>query len=458
MKKILTLLLLIVFVSFATEAQNLKRKGLLGIALAPVTDSTALRLKLKDTRGILVMNTIPNTTATALGLQSDDVILSINGKSVGQVPEVVAMAGKLREGEDIKVEIIRAGKPKILSGKVIGRPTEKDATADVIYDEVAFGGGYMRAIIKKPKGIDHPPVIYFLQGYPCSTVDFIEQNVIKMLIDDMVKGGFCVFRMEKPGVGDSNNSRDCASMGYNEELAAFDAGYQKLLSLGYVDTSNIFLFGHSLGGLTAPLLAQKYQPKGVAVYGTVLKPWAEYLLDVSRKQATLVGTDYREIAQYMRIMHPVIYKYLVEKKTPAELATDTAYARAMVDFWDYNNKGEILQRHYTFWQEVQDLELVAAWAKTKSYVLAMHGETDIAAVDNEAAEDITAIVNAAHPGKATYKLVPETDHLLVKTGSIKQYVAVSKMPGYKQIELQNFNHQAVSEITAWMKDKIGKKL
>jgi len=43
-----------------------------------------------------------------------------------------------------------------------------------------------------------------------------------------------------------------------------------------VDQDNVFIVGHSMGGVFAPILAAEFPVKGIAVYGTVVKTWTEY--------------------------------------------------------------------------------------------------------------------------------------------------------------------------------------
>ena len=88
---------------------------------------------------------------------------------------------------------------------------------------------------KKPKA--H---IYFLQGLPCYSLDNMQPlDKTKQAIDKMVELGYAVYFMEKGDMGDNQNCPPCLTMGFNEELAMYDAGYQNLLNLSSVNKDKI---------------------------------------------------------------------------------------------------------------------------------------------------------------------------------------------------------------------------
>jgi uncharacterized protein len=114
--------------------------------------------------------------------------------------------------------------------------------------------GYIRTIVNKPEGEGPFPAVFYLQGYTCASIDNLAPtSTLKQLIEGLVEKGYAVFRMEKPGVGDSYNLPDCMHIDYETEINAFKKGLENLQEISFVDKSNIFLFGHSLGGNCSPL-------------------------------------------------------------------------------------------------------------------------------------------------------------------------------------------------------------
>jgi pimeloyl-ACP methyl ester carboxylesterase len=80
--------------------------------------------------------------------------------------------------------------------------------------------------------------------------------------------GFVTYRVEKPGMGDSEGP-PCAETGYLQELNGYRAGLADLRANPAVDPERIFLVGSSLGGFFAPIIANEIPVAGIVTYGTI---------------------------------------------------------------------------------------------------------------------------------------------------------------------------------------------
>jgi len=216
------------------------------------------------------------------------------------------------------------------------------------------------------------------------------------------------------------------------------------------------LFGHSLGANTAPLIAAEEKVKGIISYGVAGKPWLEYLIDLSREQRTLVGGDYIKTDERMRIALPLLYELLVLKKTPAELEKNPAFKAYLENSFGYDGNNHLFGRHYTFLQELQDMPMVKAWRDADAYTLTIYGEADLQALCPEGAQFITNIVNSYHPGKGTYKFLPQTDHGFAKVGTKQEYQRLMESGAYEKIGETNFNPEIVEIVDTWIKNKLRK--
>lgn len=445
--------LLLLTATFA-HSQNLHRRGWLGVHFENLPTEEVQNLKLSQIGAVKVLQVIEGSSADAVGIRINDIIVECNGKAITQIGDLSAVASEFKAGGKLEVKVIRNGNRKTLHGKVLARPFEKAVNGEVIYGELPYMQGYIRTIVNKPEGNGPFPAVFYLQGYTCSSIDNLSPaSTVKQLIEALVGKGYAVFRMEKPGVGDSYNLPDCRQIDYETELNAFKYGLEHLQAMSFIDTAGIFLFGHSLGGIAAPLMATGNQPKGIIVYGTVLKPWAEYLMDIYREQRQLWGMDFLRIENEARLMFPLLNDYLVRKISPAELAEKNPdYASMLTSSLGFNEEGNILDRHYTFWQQLQDKNLTEAWKKAGTYTFAIYGEADIAAINEKGHKTIAAIVNAYHPGKGRFLLLPKTDHGLLLTGSMDENLKLT------DAERSNkpFNTQIVEIIDEWMQEKMGK--
>ena len=92
-----------------------------------------------------------------------------------------------------------------------------------------------------------------------------------------------------------------------------------LAAAALVDPGRIFLFGHSMGGVMAPLLAAEEPVRGVAVYGTVFRTWFEYLVENVRRQSRLSGADFAAVEKAVRDETRFLAGLCLEGKAPAEI-------------------------------------------------------------------------------------------------------------------------------------------
>jgi uncharacterized protein len=450
MKNTTLILGLLLFASTFAHAQNLQRKGWLGVQFENLAAEDVKKLKLSQNGAVKVVQVIENSSASSAGVLENDVIVECNGTLITQISDLSTVASGFVEKENLEVKVLRNGKIKTLKGQVLARPIEQALNGEVIYGEMSFRQGLIRTIVNKPEGDGPFPVVFYLQGYTCSSIDNMSPSYsVKQLIEALVEKGYSVFRMEKPGVGDSYNLPDCRQIDYETELSAFNSGLAHLQTLNFIDKSNIFLFGHSLGGIVAPLMATENQPKGIIVYGTVLKPWAEYLMDIYREQRELWGMDFVKIENEARIMFPLLNDFLVHKTPPAELAENNPeYAEMLSSSLGLNEEGQILDRHYTFWQQLQDKNLTEAWKNAGTNTFAIYGEADIAAINYKSHKTIAAIVNSYHPGKGKFLLLPNTDHGLYLTGNMEENLQLTD----SERRSKPFNSQIVDIIDEWMQE------
>ena len=66
------------FVVLNTKAQHLRHKGSLGIEYTEASDSLLNAWKIVESRGILVKTVTPGYTAASLGIQPNDILVSVN--------------------------------------------------------------------------------------------------------------------------------------------------------------------------------------------------------------------------------------------------------------------------------------------------------------------------------------------------------------------------------------------
>lgn len=454
MKKLFPLLLLLL--SPGLEAQTLKRQGFLGVKTIPLTDSIARVHNVPVQKGLLVLEVLPNSTAQNLKLQPNDVLTEVNQQPVHSVPQLLDVLQPLRENDPVRLELQRRKKKISLKGKMAGRPLEQpDAQVDVIYGQVQFQDGWLRTIVTKPKGEGKFPAILFIPGYNCSSIDNFNLGAYGKLIRGWNERGYAVLRVEKSGLGDNQNTPPCQEVDMFTEIETFETGYRYLKTLPFADTTNLFLFGHSMGGVIAPVIAEKYRPKGVMVYGTVFRPWFEFELDLVRKQNIMTGGDYVENEELTRNMQTLFYEFFVLQKSPEQIAQNPKWTALAAKELDYRpGSSQMWGRHYKFWQQLDRLNMARSWRNTTAHVLAIWGSADWIAFEEEEHTVIADLINKYHPGKGTYLKLENTNHGFIKMPSMLEGIKLSS-PAYNE---KNFNYDFISETDTWMKDKLNKPI
>jgi Do/DeqQ family serine protease len=103
----------------------------LGIQMVEVTPELKQQLKeqggvdLKSDWGVVIMKVMPNSPADLAGIQSGDVIQSINGQEIKTPSEVQAIVEKTSIGSELPLEVSRDDRPVKISIKVGTLPTQK---------------------------------------------------------------------------------------------------------------------------------------------------------------------------------------------------------------------------------------------------------------------------------------------------------------------------------------------
>lgn len=423
------------------NAQDLKRKGFLGIQMKYI----------ETQNGIKILKVFENSTASNLKLKTDDVILSINNLTFGSINDFVNEVKNWRENDKKIFKIIRNNKILELKGKVKAKPIETSKHGKVIYGEVDFDNGMLRSILEIPNGVSKPPTILFLPGIGCASYDFgfNENHIIKLFIESLVERGIAVYRVEKPGIGDSFGTKNCFEMDYNYEVDAFRAALKKLKTIQEIDSNKIILFGESLSVLTAPQLANENNVAGIIAWGGLSKTWYEYYMDLQRKQKVLLGIDYETIDSSFRKNNPFYFDFLVRKKTPNELAENPDYQEMVKN----NFIGNLWRNlhHFSYFHTLNDIDVLSEYKKVKCPVLCLAGEFDIHTANSEWGKEITAAVNKYQPNQGEFVIVPKTTHHYYKVESIDSYNHMRKNNLLtNQYELDNFSYDLVKIMGKWI--------
>ncbi len=350
MKKILFLSLV---VSLTAVAQTPPRKALIGLLAKPAAN------------GIVADSILPNSSFAALAIQKGDIITGINGNSINSMESYGKSVSGIRAGERITVVFTRNGKLSQASAIAVMRPYEQSVIADVQYDWVKFRNGYLRAITRKPKGKEKCPAILLIPGYGCGSIENYMSSYNGKLLTEWLKAGYAVITIEKSGLGDSYNCVPCSEVDLATDIESFDAGYTYMEQLPFTDKNKLYIWGHSMGGVIAPEVAKRHNPKGVMVFGTTFRPWSEFLLEMHRVQKPLLDNlNYLQTEDFMRKIQKIYYEFFVLRRTREALLKNPEYRDLVISELGYKEgSNDMWGRHWAFWPQIDSLNLAQSWAR-----------------------------------------------------------------------------------------------
>ena len=106
-------------------------RGYLGVMIQNVTPELADEFQLKNDKGALISEVVPNGPAAKSGLKDGDVVVSFDGHTVPDSRRMQLQVAETKPGSTVPVEIIRNGEKKTLDVTVKQLPgTEQLANAD----------------------------------------------------------------------------------------------------------------------------------------------------------------------------------------------------------------------------------------------------------------------------------------------------------------------------------------
>ena len=413
---LLAALSLVVAGQAAPEA--LPRRGQLGVRIGAVPDDIRPPLKLDADEGVLVQLLVPGGSAEAGGVQPGDILLALQGQRIRSVADFLERASTLIGGQACQLGLMRNGRRMTLSLIVRERPRDRGESFDVLYHEVVSAGARLRTIVTKPHAAGRHPVLLLIPGLGATSVDqpLGDPGAYSRILAEFAKDGWVTVRVDKAGIGDSEGGPH-AEIGFEAELDGYRQALRAARRYDFADADSVFVFGHSLGGVFGAMLAGEIAVKGVAVYGTVVKPWTEYLIENRRRQELLAGTDPIAADARVRDMAVAVQALLIDRTDPSDLARARPELRPVLKvllpdgrhFWG---------RTLAFWSQLAGTNLPAYWAKGQAHVLAIWGRNDFIATEADHPL-IAEIVNRARPGHGRYVALPASDHGLRKTSSVQ---------------------------------------
>lgn len=333
-------------------------------------------------------------------------------------------------------------------------PRETYPNVDVIYDSVTTPHGErLRTIItKQHEAREKLPAIFVAGWLSCDSVEappdkepgpgLVHHDATALAFREIAQlPGFCFFRVDKQGVGDSEGN--CTENDFESELSGYRAAFRALKNYDFIDTNQIYILGISNGAGFAPLIPEtepeQAQVRGYVVVGGWVKTWFEHMLEIERRRFGLMGTSPGEVNNRMKAAASLYHDWLIKNKAVEEILREH---RELEELWpEGKDHAHLYGRPLAFYQQLQNLNLAAAWSRVKVPTLVLHGQFDWI-MSREDHELIAQYVNANRPGAAHFIEVPDMGH------TFQHYLSFADAFHGKEAP---FDPKVVKLVTDWFK-------
>jgi pimeloyl-ACP methyl ester carboxylesterase len=355
--------------------------------------------------------------AQRAGLQVGDALLALAGSSPRDLDDARALVARLPVTAAVPLLVQRAGLRVELSVQAEPLPLEALGVGEIVLDEVPWREHRLRAVWTFPTTESAPvPAIWLLPGAAWLSEEHpIEPRSARLaLVRGLTQAGFATLRVERSGLGDSEGP-PCTELDLHAELEGWRAAREHFCRHARVLPSARFLYARSLGGMLAPLLAERGDFAALAVWGSSAQPWSLGMLAAAERQYRLAGRSGPALARTLAQLTELSRLIYDEALTP-----EVAYQRRpdLSDTEPASFAGRaVYGRVASFFQQLSATDIAAAWRSVRCPVLALHGSSDWLS----AAEDSAEIARLAPAGE--YGELTGIDHMMHSRRSVEEAFA-----------------------------------
>jgi pimeloyl-ACP methyl ester carboxylesterase len=282
-------------------------------------------------------------------------------------------------------------------------------------------GTRLRLIVTEPKArIDKRPLLFFVGWLSCDSFEAPDDSrwAISQLVHRLADDSRAItVRLDKRGVGDSDGN--CAETDFETELGDYREAYRWAVALPGVETSRIIVVGLSNGGGFAPLVPAGPLPSAYLVEGGWYRTWYDHMLENERQRLRIERVDAATVERDMAPFSRFYQAYLIDGTTPAAVLAAHSDLKSV---WTEDDLRHQYGRPVAYYQQLNKLQLTAAWREVSVPVLLLHGELDVV-MGGADPERLAALLNGKRPGSASFHEVPGMTHDLGQADSLADAAA-----------------------------------
>lgn len=289
------------------------------------------------------------------------------------------------------------------------------------------------------------PAVLFISGSGSQTRHGFQGNLdigSWELLDAIANAGFIVLSTDDRGIGETplgHEDMKPEELGYLDLVGDAQAALDFLNSRSEVDTSKIFVIGHSEGGLTAPILAGENSKIAGVVY---MAAAGRNMYDVTLQQVEEAMASQPKAQREANLKAQREFQDAVkEGREPDFNILGKAAAPALKKSWE----ASVLPIRQ-WWHDHFNLDVPAIQAKLTCPVFVTNGESDFQISPDSDAKQIVKDVMNGDCTDVTLKLYDDLDHLFKPCNGKK-----SELKMY--FEDRRVSAEFVQDVVSWLTEK-----
>ncbi len=423
------------------SAAELKRRGMVGVQLAPVPPSEG---STEPGAGALIQGIVPGGAAEAAGLKANDVIIKIGDSEVANLPGFMTAVRAFGAGDKAPFTVRRGEETLTVDVALADRPRETSDKYEVVYDSVDVSGVRLRSYITRPKGDKKLPALLILPSPSPQPMEMLPQmadHPYKKLVDALTLAGFVTMRIDRYGVGDSEGG-DPTKTTIQMDADAYRAAARQLSKLSYVDSNRVFILSQGMGSAVAPFAAKDSGVRGIALYGaTIFRPAQSGMSEAVRRMLLLNDPEDKRIDKTTSQLEQ-FFTLVADGAKPSEAFAKIEGLAEALESVGGTQGGDayVMGVPYDYFMQMEKTDYAKAWAGVGAKVLVLWGEADYQA-NRKDSELIAASINKSKPGTAEFRALPGIDHV----GNLATDQEDSFLSGYSASDMNPILVKTLSE-------------